>query len=156
MNLLLLHPDDDLQRSWAGAQWDLIVDLGKAPKSFYEDWSRTLGCPIFSIFDLAVEVEDLLAWRDPLRLGLGQVVDRFGIDWWDVVGLLLQPEMQDMRLTERLAKKVGTARTFTVTRPSLLADALRVQLGCSMEVMRPGPLRAWPGAWAAIGRPQPT
>jgi len=108
MKILLLHPEDDFQRSWVRERWDLVVDLGKAPKSSYDDWSRQLGCPVFSIFDLAIEVEDLLAWRDLLRLGIGRVVDRFGIDWWDVIGILLQPEMQDLRLVQRLANKIGT------------------------------------------------
>lgn len=96
------------------------------------------GCPIFSIFDLAVEVEDLLAWRDPLRLGSGHVVDRFGIDWWDVIGLLLQPAMQDLRLARRLAHKIGTCEKLTVSRPSPVADALRLKLRCPLRVLPTG------------------
>ena len=138
MKILLLHPEDDFQRSWVRERWDLVVDLGKAPKSSYDDWSRQLGCPVFSIFDLAIEVEDLLAWRDLLRLGMGRVVDRFGIDWWDVIGILLQPEMQDLRLVQRLANKIGTCEGLTVTRPSPLAEALRLQLQCPLRVLSTG------------------
>jgi hypothetical protein len=135
MNLLLLHSEDDVQLSWA-RRWDLIVDLGKAPKSFYDDWSRKLGCPMSSIFELAVEVEDLVAWRDLMRVGLGRVVDRFGIDWWDVISLLLQPEMQDLRLVQRLASRIGTCDSLTVTQRSLLAEALRLQLQCPLKVLQ--------------------
>src|ERR1039458_341035 len=84
MKVLLLDPEDDIQDSWALEHWDLIVDLGRAPRSLYEEWRRRLGCPIFTIFDLALEVDDLTIWRDLLGSGMGRVVDRFGIDWWDV------------------------------------------------------------------------
>ena len=137
MNLLLLHPEDDFQVSWA-RQWDLIVDLGKAPRSFYDEWSRTLGCPVFSVFELALEVEDLVVWRDLMRLGQGQVIDRFGIDWWDVIGVLLQPELQDIRLAKRLAANIGACQNLTVTRFARMAEALRLQLQCPMRVLHPG------------------
>ena len=91
MRVLLLHPDDDFHGSWTRQHWDSVIDLGRAPKSFYDERSAALGCPIFSILDLAVEVEDLQIWRHLFAPGMGRVVDRFGIDWWDVISLLLQP-----------------------------------------------------------------
>ncbi|MFZ0478914.1 MAG: hypothetical protein WAL71_07170 [Terriglobales bacterium] len=141
MRVLLLHPEDDFPHSPGKSRWDLIVDLGRAPKSFYDDWSHKAGCEVISIFDLAVEVDDLLIWRDLLRLGIGRVVDRFGIDWWDVIGLLLQGEMQDLRLVQRLAQKIGRCESLTASRPSPLMEALRFELGCSLNTQHAGPLR---------------
>ena len=152
MNILLLHPEDNFQRSWVGDRWDLVVDLGKVPQSCYDDWSRKIGCPVFSIFDLAIEFEDLLAWRELLRLGMGRVVDRFGIDWWDVIGILLQPEMQDLRLVQRLANKIGTCEGLTVTRPSPLAEALRLQLHCPLRVLGTGFRRRVVRSASRVGR----
>jgi hypothetical protein len=152
MKILLLHSEDDFRRSWVRDRWDLVVDLGKAPKSSYDDWSRQLGCPVFSIFDLAIEVEDLLAWRELLSLGMGRVVDRFGIDWWDVIGILLQPEMQDLRLVQRLASKIGTCNGLTVTRPSPLAKALRQQLHCPLRVLNTGLHRRFVRSASRVGR----
>ena len=80
MRVLLLHPDDAFHGSWTSQHWDSVIDLGRAPKSFYDERSAALGCPVFSIFDIAVEVEDLQIWRHLLALGMGRVVDRFGID----------------------------------------------------------------------------
>jgi len=138
MKLLLLHPEDGFQPSWANERYDLVVDLGRAPAAFYHDWSRKLGCPVFSIFDLAVEVDDFREWQDLMDVGRGQVVDRFGIDWWDVIGLMLQPELQDMRLVQRLSRKVGACDGLTVTRPSPLAKALGLQLQCPVTVLYGG------------------
>jgi len=135
MNVLLLHPEDEFQASWSRGRWDLIVDLGRAPRSFYDDWSRRLGCPVFSIFDFAIEVDDLLFWRDLLGLGLGRVVDGYGIDWWDVIGILLQPQLQNLRLARRLADKVGKCETLTASRNSPIAEALRIALRCPLVVL---------------------
>jgi hypothetical protein len=138
MRILLLHPEDDIHGSWARARWDSVVDLGRAPQSLYNEWSAQLRCPVFSIFDFAREVEDLWLWDRLLRLGLGRVVDRFGIDWWDVVGLILQSDLQDVRLAIQLAEKLGTSQRLTVSQPSVMAEALRLRLGCPLEVLQSG------------------
>ncbi len=138
MRVLLLHPDDDFHGSWTRQHWDSVIDLGRAPKSFYDERSAALGCPVFSVFDLAVEVADLKIWRHLLEPGMGRVVDRFGIDWWDVISHMLQPELQDVRLALRLAEKLSGCRTLAVSRPSVTAEALRLQLGIPLQVLHGG------------------
>ncbi len=138
MRVFLLHPDDDFHGSWTRQHWDSVIDLGRAPKSFYDERSAALGCPVFSVFDLAVEVEDMQVWRNLLQPGMGWVVDNFGIDWWDVIGLMLQPELQDVRLALRLAEKLRGCRTLTATRPSMTADVLRLQLGIPLQFLQQG------------------
>jgi hypothetical protein len=138
MRVLLLHPGDDFHRSWTRQYWDLVIDLGRASRSFYDERSAALGCPVFSVFDLAVEVEDMQVWRQLLQPGMGRVVDRFGIDWWDVISLVLQPELQDLRLALRLVERIRGCPVLTVSRPSVMAEALRLQLGIPLRVLRPG------------------
>ncbi len=138
MRVLLLHSDDDFHGSWTRQHWDSVIDLGRAPKSFYDERSTVLGCPVFSIFDLAVEVEDLQVWRHLFQLGMGRVVDRFGIDWWDVISVSLQPELQDVRLALRLAEKLSGCRTLAASRSSVTAEALQVQLGIPLQVLHRG------------------
>ncbi len=138
MRVLLLHPDDNFDGSWSNHRWDSIVDLGRAPKSFYEEISTEFGCPILSISDLAVEVDDLQNLRELFALGMGLVVDRFGIDWWDVISLMLQPELQDVRLALRLAKRLMGCRTLAVSRPSTIADAVALSLGVPLQVLDRG------------------
>ncbi|MGA7686355.1 MAG: hypothetical protein WCC32_09960 [Terriglobales bacterium] len=138
MRVLLLHPEDNFSGPWKDEHWGWIVDLGRAPKSFYEERSAEFCCPVSSIYDFAVEIEDVQAWRDLFAVGMGRVVDRLGVDWWDVVGLLLQPEMQDIRLATRLAEKVGRGCTLTASRPSLLASAVQLHLGAPLRVLQSG------------------
>src|SRR5208282_2887801 len=128
MRVLLLHPDDAFHGSWTRQHWDSVIDLGRAPRSFYDERSAELGCSVFSVFDLAVEVADLQTWRQLLELGMGQVVDRFGIDWWDVISHMLHPELQDVRLALRLAEKLSGCRTLAVSRPSAYSNVTRTAL----------------------------
>jgi hypothetical protein len=138
MRALLLHPGDDFHGPWTCEHWDSVVDLGRAPKSFYDERCADLGCPVFSIFDLALEVDDLRIWRGLLALGMGRVVDRFGIDWWDVIGLMLQPELQDVQLALRLVEKLRGCRVLAASRPSLTAEAVRLQLGIPLQALPRG------------------
>ncbi|MGB8013852.1 MAG: hypothetical protein WCF68_19725 [Terriglobales bacterium] len=138
MRVLLLHPDDDFHGAWMRERWDSVIDLGRAPKSFYDAQSAALGCPVFSVFDLALEVEDLQIWRSLLAPGMGCVVDRFGIDWWDAISLLLQPELQEVRLALRLAEKLRGCRKLVASRLSATAEALRLQLGVPLQVLNGG------------------
>jgi len=138
MRVLLLHPDDDFHGSWARQHWDSVIDLGRAPKSFYDERSAALGCPVSSVFDLAVEVEDMQIWRHLFEPGMRRVVDRLGIDWWDVISVVLQPELQDVRLALRLAEKLKGCRALVVSRPSVTAEVLRLQLGMPLQVMPRG------------------
>jgi hypothetical protein len=138
MRVLLLHPDDDFHHSWRNQRWDSVIDLGRAPKSFYEECSTALNCPVFSIFDLAIEVEDLQVWRPLLQPGMGRVVDRFGIDWWDVVTMMLHPELQEVRLALRLAETLGECRVLVTSRPSVTAEILRLRLNLPLQLLHRG------------------
>jgi hypothetical protein len=135
MQVFLLHPDEGFHGSWTGQHWDLVVDLGQAPKSFYGEQSAVLGCPVFSIFDLAREVEDVQVWRSLLEPGLGRVVDDFGIDWWDVIGLVLHEELQQVRLALRLAERLRGYRALVSSRPSLATEVLGLELGTPVQVL---------------------
>jgi hypothetical protein len=137
MRVLLLHPEDDFSRL-RGQRWDWIVDLARAPKSFYDDWIAALGCPVSSIYDFAHEIGDVQAWRELFAVGMGRVVDRFGVDWWDVVGLSLHSDLQDIRIAARLAEKLGRNCTLTASRPSLLANAVKLHLGVPLQVHQSG------------------
>src|ERR1700691_4029928 len=138
MRVLLLHPEDDFSGPLKGQRWDWIVDLARAPKSFYDEWSAALGCRVSSIYDFALEIEDVRAWRDLFAVGMGRVVDRFGVDWWDVIGLSLHPDIQDIRLAARLAEKLSGNCTLTASRPSLLAKAVQLHLGAPLQVRQSG------------------
>jgi hypothetical protein len=129
MKILLLHPEDNFPRSGRGDGWDLVIDFGRAPVSTYEQWSREVNCRVISLYDFAEEIEDLQRTREPLQFGMGQIVDGSGIDWWDVMSLMIVPELQQLILLTRLAKTLPPGCELHTTRPGPLAAALKVLNG---------------------------
>ena len=132
MKILLLHPEDQFPWSRPARRWDLVVDLGRAPVATYEHWSREAGCRVISLYEFAEEIEDLHRTKDLLQPGMGQMVNECGIDWWDVLSLMIVPDLQHMMLIHRLAKNLNPACELYSSRPGPLATALQVLLGAEL------------------------
>ena len=125
MKVLLVHPEDDLPPENSRREWDLVVDLGRAPTSTYTRWSAQMGCAVISIYDFAEEITDLRLCRESLRHGAGFLLDRFGIDWWDVLSLGIVPILQQITLFERLSSYIDKPCQFHATRPFRPTTVLR-------------------------------
>ena len=134
MNVLLVYHDDSLPASKSLPRWDLVVDFARAPASTYASWSAKTGCPAISIFDFAEGIDDLRLCRKILQSGMGTVVDRHGIDWWDVLSLCLVPELQQLILVDRLAKYIGAPSQLYTTRPFQFATVLQNRLRTTLQV----------------------
>jgi hypothetical protein len=134
MKVLLLHPEDDLPYHKSIHGWDLVVDFGGAPASTYEQWSKQAACPIISIYEFAKEIDDLRLCRNLLQSGMGFVVDRCGIDWWDILSLGIVPDLLKLVLVDRLAKYIDRPCELHSTRPFPLATALQNLLGCTLGI----------------------
>jgi len=138
MKVLLLHQEDAFARWCPTRRWDLVVDLGRAPAGTYEYWSRQTGCPVISIYDHAEETEDLYRLRDLLELGAGRVVDRWGIDWWDVFSLEIASGVQRAILVHRLSKDLPANCDLYGSRPDRVATALQRLLGAKITCLGDG------------------
>ena len=135
MKVLLVHPEDDLPNRKSLREWDLIVDLGRAPAATYTRWSSQAGCPVISIYDFAQEMDDLRLCREHLKSGLGFLVDRFGIDWWDVLALGFVADLQQLTLFERLSNYLDNRYQLHATRPFWLATAFQNRRRSKLKVV---------------------
>jgi hypothetical protein len=136
--ILLLHPADDPSRFIARSKWDLVADLGRAPVSMYEVWGRAAGCRVMSIHDLSRGVDDLHRTRKLLQFGMGEIVDEYGIDWWDVLAQSAVPALQQLILADRLAEMLGRPAEIYSTRPHFVSTALQHLLGGSLVELQTG------------------
>jgi len=134
--VLLLHPDDQIpERDSHAHAWDLIVDLGRAPAATYEEWSRKANCKVVSVFDFAQGTDDLHRTRELLEHGMDRVVDRFGIDWWDVLVQSVLPELQQLICMGRLIAECSRGADIVCTRPHFLATALQRKLNAKLSTL---------------------
>jgi hypothetical protein len=129
MRVLLLHPEDELPAECTGEKWDLLVDLGRAPLATYQLWSAQTGGRLISLYDFARDFEDLHRVRELLQLGMGEWVDGLGIDWWDVLSLMIEPDLRQLMLIGRLAHELPAGCELYSSRSSTLATALQTFTG---------------------------
>lgn len=134
MNVLLVHSEDTLPIRNT-IKWDLVVDLGRAPEFVYKAWSKQAGCSVVSIFDYADGAEDLYRIRDFRQSGMDILVDRYGIDWWDVLSVMLVSDLQRYLRVEHLAKQLRADIKFYATRADSHSEMLGAITGRDVETL---------------------
>src|SRR6266550_3924792 len=125
--VLLLHPDDGIS-SATEHDFRLVVDL---------------ACPAMSLFDLAEGTDDLHRARELLECGMGEAVDNFGIDWWDVLVQSIVPQIQQLILLRRLAAMIAPSTDVYSTRTHFLASALQALIGGKLVILQSGRRRSF-------------
>ena len=135
MKVLLLHPEDTIPLRSPADHWDLVVDLDRAPSATYERWCRQAGCEVFSLYRSAAEISDLGRLHELLQFGMGLMVDRSGIDWWDLLCLFIAGDLQQLMLVHRLSKELRANCELYSSRPHPLATALQRLLGTRLTIL---------------------
>src|SRR4051812_15067392 len=153
MKILLLHAEDSLAVGpWAGQHWDSIFDLARGGWAAYERWSRATGCPVKPIDDLREGFADTRRVRELMQLGLGRLVDREGLDWWELTAIMFHDYLERLVLLRKLATSFPSNAEAWITRDGIEARALRMILGDRLRVMDAGARRARKGLRHYVGR----
>ena len=130
MRVLLLHPEDvPLGGEWSSSRWDLIVDLGFAGASVYEEWSRQTGARVITLHQF--EDQESYRWiKRGLAAGHGKLLDRMGLDWWEILAPCAYQEQQAIYLVEQLRRELGSGPVELVaTRAHAHAQLLSLVTG---------------------------
>jgi hypothetical protein len=139
MKILLIHSDDDPESGpWASLAWDQIVDLGLGGKNGYARWMRRFQCPVTSLDSLRNGFDDFRRVRDLLGVGCERLIDEHGLDWWEIMSILLHGELETLLLLQRFLQNVGSSDQVFVSRPGLHASLLQCLLTARVKVF---PLR---------------
>lgn len=118
MKILLVHPEDSpCSGPWVGERWDLVVDLGKASAFTRDAWQERLTLPILQLDSLRCGIEDFDSIRKLLHDGRNQLIDEFGLDWWELISVLIYSELEESVLLGRLARELDVAAELYSTRP---------------------------------------
>jgi hypothetical protein len=107
MRVLLLHPEDvPLRGEWSNSRWDLIVDLGFAGAGVYEEWSKQTGSRVITLYQF--EDQDGYRWvKQGLAAGHRKLLDRMGLDWWEILAPCAYQEQQAIYLVKQLRRELG-------------------------------------------------
>lgn len=138
MRILLIHGEDQaLSGAWAGQRWDVVFDLGRGGWAAYERWAQVFRCPVQPIDELNTGNLRINRVRELLEWGRGRLVDREGIDWWDLMSLLVHEQMERVVLLKKLSEDVAASAEVIITRECFEAQALRLMLGDRVRVIDP-------------------
>jgi hypothetical protein len=139
MRILFIHPEDDAEKGpWASQPWDQIVDIGQGGVNTYERWVRQFRCPVITLSSLRNGFDILRRVRELLGHGCGRLVDEQGLDWWEIMSLLLHGELETFIVLQRFAQTVESRDEVYVSRPGLHASLLQSLLSNPIYVF---PLR---------------
>src|ERR1700685_4266383 len=126
MRILLAHPGDDPETGlWAAQPWDRIVDIGLAGIDSYQRWQQRVQCSVSTLHSLRNVFEDFRRVRSLMDLGCGKLVDQHGLDWWEIMSILLHGELEALIILQRFAQTLGSADEVHVTRPGLHTSLLQ-------------------------------
>ena len=129
MKTLLVHPEDSpCSGPWAGEKWDLIVDLGKSSAFTRSAWQERLHSPILQLDTLWRGIQDFDSIRQLVHAGRNQLIDESGLDWWDLVSVLIYPELQDAVLLTRLVEQLDATAELYATRQAWPASGVALLL----------------------------
>ncbi len=137
MKVLLIHSEDDPERGpWANLLWDRVIDLGMGGKNSYARWTRRFRCPVTTLDSLRNGFDDFRRVRELMDLACGRLIDQHGLDWWEIMSILLHGELETLILLQRLASTLGPGDEVHVSRPGLHANLLQGLLAARVNIFR--------------------
>ncbi len=141
MRVLLLQPEDSPERGpWSRQHWDFIVDLGKSTPFTEERWVRACGCTVLRADSFRQGIADAKGVREMFSTGRGRLIDEEGIDWWDLLSLLVAPYALTLPGLLSVAKQISPSAELWATRPGGGARLVSLALGSSLQTFEPGGL----------------
>jgi hypothetical protein len=134
MRVLLLQPEDSPEQGpWSRQHWDLIVDLGKSSPFSEEKWSCQCGCPILRTDSFRHGGADARTVRQLFEPCRGRLIDEEGIDWWDLLAILVAPDALTLLALRSVAERLSPSAELWATRPGGVAGMLAVVLNRSIR-----------------------
>lgn len=124
----MVHPEDaPTQGIWATQRWDEVIDLGLAGQESYRRWNGSLRCPVTTAPKLEKREFDEI--RAMLGGGLGRLVDKHGLDWWDLIALEFHSQFEQLMRLRKLSERFTGSDGIFVSRPGFESQVLPVLLG---------------------------
>ncbi len=116
-----------LDGPWADQSWGRIVDLGRAGGSAYQRWGKRFACAAESV--MTADLQDYRRVRQLIAAGCGRVIDREGVDWWELMAVGLDQQIGSVLSLQKFADGLRDGDQVFATRGGFRVDALENMLG---------------------------
>ena len=136
MKTLFLHPEDSPRRGpWTARKWDRIVDLGKSAESTAAAWRKLTGSQIVRLNEFRRSVEDPSLAGQMLRRGFGILLDRGGLDWWELTCLFVHSDLETAIALRRMAADASLEGELYATRSKWPVSGISQLLGRPIQTL---------------------
>ena len=127
MKILLLHGEDEAPAGpWVKQRWDAVFDLGRGSGPACRRWAQIFDCDVRPLDDLRDSHSQMRRVRELLEWGRGRLVDREGLDWWELTAILIDQQLETLVLLKRFVDEVAAGAEVFVTRDGFEVRALRM------------------------------
>jgi hypothetical protein len=130
MRVLLLHPEDSPSRGpWSQQHWDLVIDLGNSSLFTEHRWAQFCDCTVLRAQSFREGLSDVKRVRELFLAGRHRLLDEGGIDWWDLMSLLIAPAAVSQIVLQRIASQIPAGAEIWATKAGDLSRMLGFMLG---------------------------
>lgn len=105
------------------------MDLGRSSESIARAWEHELRCPVVRLESFRRSIDDPRAVGQILRPWRGRLIDREGLDWWELTSLFIHAELEIILAMQRLAPALPAITELRSTRRGWTVAALEFLLG---------------------------
>jgi hypothetical protein len=101
---------------------------------------RQCGCPVLRAESFRHGMADVKHVRAIFSAGRGRLIDEEGIDWWDLMSLLVAPYALTLRALLAVAKEIRPSAEIWATHSGGIAGIIAIALGRSLQTFEPSGL----------------
>ncbi len=136
MSVLLIHSEDELDDPrWSAQAWSRVIDLGRAGSLTYDRLSGSLHCSVEPIDPMAKSAQKFQRVRRLLEAGSGHLIDRYGLDWWELAAILLHEQIASLAVLREFVEYLPPREKVYVSRHGFHAEVLRLLIGDRLHVL---------------------
>jgi len=110
-----------------------VIDLGRAGASSYEQAAASFGCPVNTLDTFRHNFKEKQRVWELLALGLEELSDCFGLDWWELTSIMVHEYLETVFLLLLFVETLCPQDEIHVSRPSFQAEILRRATGVLVQ-----------------------
>ncbi len=118
---------------WARERWDRVIDLGQGGSEAYTRWAERFECPVVPLNSMRMGLAEFERIRAFMQCGAGRLCDQEGVDWWEMIAIMLHDKIDLVGVLRRFANSLEPTAQIHVTRGGFCATALSLMRDISVN-----------------------
>ena len=130
--ILKIHCKKALGRRCNGIALSILAGAARRltnwPRSYYR-------CDVTPIDALRAESDEIRKVGELLKIGVDVLKDKFGLDWWELISILVHSAIEKLVLLRKVAEPLSRGMRCSYSPPGIYVTALNNFLGSSVRLI---------------------